>query len=156
MPPLIITMKMKTIKELQDRITKLLTQLDKLKSKDLFVPKEIELAGNNDIYGSIAVIKNEQALYSYNGFFGVGWDWKNENTGSNYKLTEVNKPEPDKLYFCTDYEKEDKYFEEDLKDIYYYKCYKTDKLYQFWSCDSMTNHERSEGWEHYYLVEKCE
>ncbi len=98
------------IKQLQGEIKSISRRLKELEETEekVYVPKEIGLADENDSDGSAFIVNDlGQSLWrpkpSTFKSFSTG-SRNNENTGDNYYLKKVEKPEAGKAYFVTDCE----------------------------------------------------
>lgn len=136
------------VKELHDDINNLMDEIDRETRKELevergkdkvFVPKEIWLAGSDAKFRSIFLLNSiNQGLvkfsdeYSYCANNGL----TNENTGSNYYLKKVSKPEANKLYFVTDWENIEDY----ISKINSYIIMLNDNEFVYWIKSSSGNH----------------
>ena len=116
----------------------------------VFVPKSIKIASSNDGSGSAYIINDvEQGLikiFNAKSFSVSTCSDGNCNTGSNYKLVEVDKPVANKLYFVVE--------GGDLSYISYIHHYiiTIDKdTYVYWDNNDKLKYSNSE-WKHYYEV----
>ena len=116
----------------------------------IFVPKSIKIASSNDGSGSAYIINDvEQGLikiFNAKSFSVSTCSDGNDNTGSNYKLVEVDKPVANKLYFVVQ--------GDDLSYISYIHHYiiTIDKdTYVYWDNNDKLKYSNSE-WKHYYEV----
>ena len=117
----------------------------------IFVPKSINLNGRNGTEHAILINNdNGQSLYKLteNKSYSVSSGFWNENTGSNYKLVEVDKPVANKLYYVTDDNDDLSY----IDYIFHYIITIDEHNYVYWNEDNELKHNNNINWEHYYEV----
>ena len=146
------------LNRIKKEIDKLRTQVAKLIEKGsgrFLVPKEIHLKDNDADYHSIGIIndKGQELYYSkthsaYQVCFG-----HDDNTGSNYELVEVDKPEVGKLYFSTNMDNM-----ASANDLAYYHIFLDEDYYCWWdiSGEHYLVTVGNLGWRQYYEVRKVE